>query len=471
MIERGNFSSRHFAALPAMAIVPVCLCVAGCALSGPTGGRSTASAPVSSVTMNGRVQGGQQPVASSQVYLYAAATNGYGTASTSLLNPAAAGVATDYNGNGYVTTDAGGGFSITATYTCPAGALVYAVAIGGNPGLGVQANSGSLSMMAALGPCSNLTPSTNIVINELTTVASVWALAPFMADYTAIGTSPGNIAGLTNAFAAANEIVNISNGGLGGPTLPANTTLPIAQMNTIADILSACINTQGGIAGDGTLCSALFTAATPTGYPPPNDTIAAALNMAKNPALGISALFSLVQASPPFLPVLSGAPTDWTLAVQYAPAGLSTPKAIAIDGSSNVWIASCGSATCTTSGTGSVTQLNNLGAAIGTTSGGGLNIPYAIAIDLSGNAWVANFGGNSVTRLTTSLTPIGSAFTGGGLNQPNSIAIDSSGNAWLTNAGNATESEFSSSGVALSGSNGITVPGLTSPVAIAINPY
>lgn len=43
----------------------------------------------------------------------------------------------------------------------------------------------ALAMMAGLGLCENLTASTYIFINEITSVAAVWALSPFMTGATA----------------------------------------------------------------------------------------------------------------------------------------------------------------------------------------------------------------------------------------------------------------------------------------------
>jgi streptogramin lyase len=193
--------------------------------------------------------------------------------------------------------------------------------------------------------------------------------------------------------------------------------------------------------------------------------------MARNPGLGVAALFMLVPVNASFQPTLATGPNDWSIALKYKPAGVITPKRFAIDAVGNLWVTNCGSANCTTTGVGSVTEVSNSGIPIGTTSAGGLNIPYAIAIDLSGNAWVANYGGNSITELNPSMVPVAAAYTGGGLSSPNSIAIDNAGNAWLTNAGSSSVSEFSSAGAALSGNSGFAGSGSTSAVAIAINPH
>ncbi len=65
----------------------------------------------------------------------------------------------------------------------------------------------NLALMTALGSCGGI-GSGSVVVNEVTTVASVWPLAPFAANdpltgnksYLYIGTSSGNAAGLANAL-------------------------------------------------------------------------------------------------------------------------------------------------------------------------------------------------------------------------------------------------------------------------------
>ena len=109
--------------------------------------------------MHGSVHGGVQPISGSAVYLFAAGVTGYNSSATSLLNVNDAGVSTDGSGNGYVTTGVDGSWAITGDYTCPsASSLVYMVAYGGNPGLAPGTDNTAISLLAALGPCGNLTP-------------------------------------------------------------------------------------------------------------------------------------------------------------------------------------------------------------------------------------------------------------------------------------------------------------------------
>jgi hypothetical protein len=128
------------------------------------GGGQNSSPPA----LRGRVHGGQQPVSGSAIQLYAAGAGGYGSAGTALLTTS-------------VSTDAHGDFTINRAYSCPTSSTdVYIVATGGNPSLSLGTDNISLALMSALGPCGNLSASTFIFINEVTTVASVYALAPFM---------------------------------------------------------------------------------------------------------------------------------------------------------------------------------------------------------------------------------------------------------------------------------------------------
>ena len=429
-------------------LLVLALAATGCAVL-PT---TPTTAPLA-LQLAGRVHGGQQPVSGALIQLYVAATNGYGAAATPLIATT-------------VRSDAQGGFSITGDYTCPANAQVYLTATGGNPGLSASTNNAALAMMTALGACANLTSTTFINVNELTTVASVWPLARFLTDVPQLSTSATNVAGMSNAFAAVNQVVNTATGGLPGPALPAGATLPTTQLNTLANILAACINTAGGTTGDGTPCGSLFAAATPAGGPAPTNTLAAAAMIARNPANQVAALFALSTASSPFQPSLATAPNNFLVGITYAGGGLAGPRALALDATGNVWLANTLAST--------LTELAPSGAALSPASGltgGGLNLPVALAADPSGSIWVANQGASSISRFSTNGSPLaGTPYTGGGLNAPSSIALDTAGNAWVTNRTTSTVSQFSPTGVALSPASGFSGAGLNQPAAIAINP-
>ena len=241
--------------------------------------------------------------------LYTVGTTGDGSPATSIMTSA-------------VTSDANGNFNLAGTFACPSSsALVYIVATGGNPGLAPGTNNTAIALMAALGPCSNLTPSTFISINELTTVAAVWPLAPFMSSYTNIGSGTADASALAAAFTLASQYVNTTTGTVPGPNVPAGTTVPVEQLNTLANILSSCVNSAGGIPLDGSACGTLFAATTATGGNAPTNVAAAGLNIANNPTKNVFTLYQLVQPTAPFQPTLSAAPTDWTVQLA-APAGL-----------------------------------------------------------------------------------------------------------------------------------------------------
>jgi len=435
--------------------------VAGLVLSGcATGGSSsatTAPAPttIEATGFQGKFMGGQQPVAGVTVQLYQAGTSGYGSAATA-LGPS-------------VQTTANGNFNLPS-YTCATGSQVYLVGTGGQPIAATMSTpavtNNNLAMMVGLGTCGGTYLNNFINVNELTTVATVWALAPFMTGIANIGTSSTNTTGLANAFAAINELVATSNGTTPGPTLPSGATLPTTEINTLADILEQCINSGGGVEGDGSNCGNLFALApNAAGTVYPTDTITTAMNIAQSPGRNVASLNKLRSASPVFQPALNvnSPPSAWTIAITYTGGGLSTPTSIAVDANGAVWV--------TNNGNNSVTKLDTSGTADSGGSGftaGGFNAPSAIAIDTSGNAWVANSGNNSVTVLNPSGSS-GTVYTGNGLNAPGGIAIDGSGNIWLANTGANTVSAFTSSGAALTDSP-FSGGGTSSPVSIAATP-
>ena len=451
-----NRAFRHAFLLAALLTLPV---LTGC---GSRAGDKTL--PVAASLPGARVQGifmgGQQPIAGVSVQLYAVGTSGYGSAATPLLMP------------GSVLTTASGNFTFTS-FTCPqANSLTYLVGTGGQPIAATQNSAAitnkNLALMVALGPCSNVA-NQFINVNEITTVASVWALAPFMTGLGNVGSSAGNAAGIQNAFNAVNKVTNTQNGALSGPALPANATLPLAEINTLADMLEQCVNSGGGSASDttdgqtnGTGCGKLFYLAGGTST---TDTITAALNIAQNPARNVARLNLLRSPSPVFTPTLNvnTPPTDWTIAITYTGGGLAAPQGVAVDQSGNVWVAN--------SGNSSVSEFSSVGTALSSSTGytaGGVSVPYALAIDQAGNAWVANSGNNTITRITPG-GAASTAFSGNGLNLPRSIAIDGAGNVFASNSNAATISGFTGAGAALNGSP-YAGGGVNKPSALAINP-
>jgi len=431
-----NVNSISFATIVAAAVAPLLL--AGCGLSGGSlESPHTPPIPVGALSVTGNVHGGQQPIGGSTIHMYAVGTNGYGSSSVSVLN------------NGVTvtsSTDGGGNFTLTNLYTCTPDQRVYITATGGNAGSGPNP---AIALMAALGRCGDLTASTFISLNEVTTVASVWALAPFMQGAANIGAPASNVAGLNNAFADVNELASIATGTAGGSGVPAGMTVPVAAINTLADILAACINSNGTDAG----CSTLFAGAT-VGGNAPTDTLTAALNMAQHPGTGVATLFPLASPLSPFQPKLADQPSDFTLAATIS--GFSTPSAVASDAGGNVWVADASA--------NKLTELGHSGAAVLTVPG--MSAPSAVAVDQGGNVWVANAGNASVAKVAAGGAV--SIFTGGGLSLPQSIAIDGQGNVWLANAGNGTLSEFTNSGTVLSGSGFATAGG--TPIVVGITP-
>jgi streptogramin lyase len=430
----------------------------------------TTSNPVQGTALQGKVHGGQQPIVGASVYLYAANTTGYGgpgiapsssNASVSLLT-SAGNTTKDGSNNYYVTTDSGGNFTITGDYSCPANAQVYLYSIGGNPGVG--GNNSAAGLLAAVGPCSSLTSSTFVFVDEVSTIATAWALAGFASDPTHIASSNSALAltGMKNAFATVANLETLSTG-LALATTPAgNGQVPQSSTNTLADILAACVNSTGPGSAQ---CTTLLTNAE-NGAVTPTDTAMAAINIAHNPGANVSTLFALKTSTSPFQPTWNRAASDFTIVINYTGGGIQEDNGVAIDASGNVWVANNASS--------SITEVSPVGAILSSSSGitgGGLNSPYRIAIDASGNIWVTNFGGSTLSEYnpTTSTWVSGtSGYTGGGLKNPEGLAIDSAGNVWVANEGGNSLSEYNPTS-GWDSALGYTGGGLSMPHTIAID--
>ncbi len=428
-------------------------------------GNITISTASTGPELHGTVNAAIQPVVGSSVALYAVSTGGYGLQSDQLSST--------------VVTDKSGAFNIPGSYTCPSPeSQVYLVALGGS--MSANAANPNLGLMTALGACGNLS-SSPVVVNEVTTVGSVYPLAPFASNdeltgnksYFYIG-SGSNSTGIQNAFAAVNNLVDISTGKARFLTPAGNAETPYVEINTLADALNACTSTAGGVEGDGSPCGTLFTATDTLGQNRiafggvgPADTLQAAFNVALvqgQPSLNTSTpnvvgyVFDasafhkdlLISVDSPIQPVLPTAPHDWTLSLNFTCGGglnqSSTVGSFAVDSGGNLWI--------TDAKGSSVIEWNSVGAALspasGFPAGGG-----PIAIDASGHIWIS--GNRQLEELTSLGMSLAGAPYEGVAGGGNDLAFDTQGNLWL--ASDVAVSEYSNLGVAISPPGGYIYSG------------
>jgi hypothetical protein len=472
--------------------------------------KSTGSVPATANAMQGTVHGGQFPVVGATVRLYeigATQTSaaGYGAALGTPLGTAT----TAADG-----TWAMGGTSPNPLTPCTNGNdELYLVASGGAGGSSSQnvTSNTALVMTSVGGPCNNqFTNSFNI--DEVTTVATEYALSGFSTDYQHVGTSPqsgtcpgpscnpGNSIGLTNAFATVTNLVNLTSGQANSippayVTPPTNgiadvwsAIVPYDTINTLANVLATCVNASGGATDPA--CTSLFSFTGGTNSLPPSqghgvtslvatNTADAALYIAENPGLPASsgwpnnnlvAVWSLPTGTVPFGPVLGVAPPDFTLALSFVGGGLggttttsvSRATQLTIDLKGGVWIVDSGHtnvASLSNLGTplSPTTQLTATGALVAGGMGGykpsglvGTSIVF-LDTDQQGNVWIPD-GTNCL---------IGISSTGAQLNSgapysvcpstgANSAAVDASNNVWVSGPGPSFISAISNpSGTAL----------------------
>ena len=434
----------------------LCCVLAGCSAM-------TAITPTAEFqSLEGSVHGGQQAVSGATISLIAPGTTGYGSAGTVLAS---------------ATTTSHGNFTLTLPQpaSCPANSgLVYIMATGGNPGAGTN---NALAEAAVLGPCSGLTSLSFISINEVTTVAAAYTLAPFASlspGTTNIGTSSTNLLGLTNAAAAAGNLANLATGQAGTST--TGITLPTNEVNTLADILSACINTNvSGVPS--TTCSSLFTAATPPSGTAPTDTFQAAIDIALNPGNNSAALFALSTPSPPYQPTLSANPGDFALGIQYSSGnlGLAQPQGIDIDAQGNAWVSTYGCGRQCPGGLNGLMEVSPSGV-VSPSSGvylSTLGYPQSVAVNSGGMVEVVDFNNGVQEYAPPGATGSGFAsnpvaITGGSTAGPAGIAIDNrDGSTWVANYNSTSIVHFSQTGTFLTASSPLTVG--NAPWGIALN--
>ena len=415
------------------ALISSALVLSGC--TGMPVMTSTASTPANQVqgtALHGRVHGGNQPIVGASVYLYAVDATGYGKVSDSLLNSP-----------GYVTTDSNGDFTITSDYSCPsASTQVYLYSVGGNPGAG-GVNSAA-GLLAGLGACGSLSSSTFVFMNEVSTIATAYSIAGYATDATHVSSSGSALAvtGVANALATIPNLESLSTGVALAATPSGTGTVPQSEIDTLANILAACINSTGS---GSTNCTTLLGDAK-NGSITPTDTATAAVNIAHNPGANVAALFGLQGSSPPFMPDLAAAPNDFTIGISFTNGNwLLNPTALAVDGSGNVWVGASGNPLAPEGGLGELLADTSWSSNTPIESDNiGYDDPAAIAISpvttgnaySSGDIWITvNGNGTELIQLSPSGSPFGGCASGcteTGLDGAYYLAFDSSGDGWQT---------------------------------------
>jgi hypothetical protein len=421
------------ASVAALGLMPL-LTLAGCSAL------NSASSPAvtSAASVSGTIHGGQQPITGATIQLVAAGTTGYGSVGSVLAS---------------TSTDGNGRFTLNFS-NCPASnPLVYLLGTGGNAGAGTNS---SIAEAVVIGPCTSFASVAKVNITEVTTVAAAYALAPFAFagnGLPGIGTSATNIQGLNNAAGAAANLANLVTGNARTTADLTGIVPPTAELNTLANILSACVN-QGLPVANNNSCNTLFTATTPTGGLRPTDTFTAALDIALHPAANLTTLFGLATANAPYQPTLTAQPTDFSVALGFnggaiASADGNGATAVAIDATGNAWI---------TTGFDSIvhtlTEISPSGAylsgsTVADTTGFGstvLNQPAGVAIDQNGFVLVANYGNGNVLKFNPNGTLL-TTLTSPNLVDANGIAIDASGNSWVTTKHVGGLVEFTANGL------------------------
>ena len=360
---------------------------------------------VTEANIKGQVLGGGAPISQSTVTLYAATAG----EPTRLAE---------------TKTDSEGRFDLRSSRV-PAESSLYLLAMGGEPKALGGGNNPAIALLAVIGS----KPPAHVVINEMTTVASVWTHAQFLVGETIKGPALG----LRIAAGNVPNFVNLSSGGWGEAIqnpLNSGQTPTMANFATLADLLSACVTRVTADA-----CSSLFAAATPPGWGAPTNTVNASEAIALFPWYQPERLFTLLEKfypvpngknlrAVPFMPYLNYAPSAWILPLKFDGGGYRAGGKCMFDSEGNLWV--------------------------------GDN--FTIGWQGSDALWqgaATKFAPNGQP-----LSPITTGFTGGGMEGGTfGTAVDSKDNAWFTTYGSKTIAVFDKNGKPLTPSQGINFGG------------
>jgi len=370
--------------------------------------------------MSGSVHGGQQPIAGASVMLMVPNTTQYGGSASVLAS---------------TSTSADGTFTLPS-YTCPANSgLVYLLAAGGDPGSGANT---ALAEAAVLGPCNLLTSTTFIHLNEVTTVAAAYALAPFAsvtASATGIGAPLSNLQGLTNAFGPANNLVRSSEwagpdadrdywfgAAAGGAQYACEYSCQLCEFGWSDYSYDPVWNVVWGSDSCRRCGACRHVPGCARHRAQPN----------------VRALYSLSSASAPFQPTLSAVPTDFAVGIRYNGGSISGSygtQGMAIDSQGKAWIAT-GDGAVNLGNVHALTEITPAGVYQSGTAGYGssaLVSPQGLAIDANSNVYVTDVYPNTIVKFASNGSLI-STFAPTSLAVPLGIAIDTDNTLWVASS-------------------------------------
>ncbi len=348
-----------------------------------------------------------------------------------------------------------GGFALGIDETPGPGESLYVTANGGvaavNKGDG---DNPALAFLSVLGG----DPPANVIVNEITTVASVWTNAQFH-DGAAI---KGPALSLSIAAGNVPNFVDLTTGGWGGAIqdpLNGSQTPTMANFATLADALAGCATrvTAGA-------CDMLFQAATPPNGDAPTDTLTAAESIARYPWYRPGRQFALLdrfyplppvkmdgQPRPPnmrpvpFMPYLNWAPSAWVLPLKFDGGGYRAGGKAMFDSEGNLWVGdnfTIGWQGQDSLWQGNATKFAPNGRALspittGFAGGGMEGGTFGAAVDAYDNAWFTTYGGHSIAVFDKNgkpLTPPDGITFDGRLGLMQGVIVTPSGDVWALGA-------------------------------------
>jgi hypothetical protein len=323
------------------------------------------------------------------------------------------------------------------------GSSLYLIATGGKP---TSSRAGGDNPAIVLLTVVGREPPTRVVINEMTTVASVWTHAQFLNGLAL----EGHALGLKIAAGNVPSFVDLQTGGWGTTIqdpLNSGQTPTMANFATLADVLSGCVT---HVTADA--CSLLFAAATTPKGVTPSDTLMAAQSIARYSWYKPERLFALLdQFYPvphgknlrlvPFMPYLNRAPSAWVLPLKFDGGGYRAGGKAMFDSEGNLWVGdnfTVGWQGQDSFWQGNASKFNPNGKPLspittGFAGGGMQGGTFGAAVDAKDNAWLSSYGSKSIAVFDKNgkpLTPPEGITFNGRLGLMQGIIVTPSGDVW-----------------------------------------